>query len=72
MSIKTTADLEGLREAGRITRLTLDALERNGWTLRTRDGSLAAHHEHTLVITRVGHREHRAACLGDSWQRALR
>ena len=24
----------------------------DGWTLRTRDGSLAAHHEHTLVITR--------------------
>jgi methionyl aminopeptidase len=25
---------------------------RDGWTIRTRDGSLAAHHEHTLVITR--------------------
>ncbi len=24
----------------------------NGWTMCTRDGSLAAHHEHTLVITR--------------------
>jgi methionyl aminopeptidase len=24
----------------------------NGWTIRTRDGSLAAHCEHTLVITR--------------------
>jgi methionyl aminopeptidase len=24
----------------------------NGWTIRTRDGSLAAHHEQTLVITR--------------------
>jgi methionyl aminopeptidase len=23
-----------------------------GWTVRTRDGSLAAHHEHTLIITR--------------------
>jgi methionyl aminopeptidase len=23
----------------------------NGWTIRTRDGSLSAHHEHTLVIT---------------------
>lgn len=23
----------------------------DGWTLRTKDGSLAAHHEHTLVIT---------------------
>jgi methionyl aminopeptidase len=26
----------------------------NGWTMRTADGSLAAHYEHTLVITR-GH-----------------
>jgi len=26
--------------------------DRDGWTVRTRDGSLAAHHEHTLVITR--------------------
>lgn len=25
---------------------------RDGWVLRTRDGSLSAHHEHTLVITR--------------------
>lgn len=24
----------------------------DGWTLRTKDGSLSAHHEHTLVITR--------------------
>jgi methionyl aminopeptidase len=24
----------------------------DGWTIRTRDGSAAAHHEHTLVITR--------------------
>jgi len=24
----------------------------DGWTVRTRNGSLAAHHEHTLVITR--------------------
>jgi len=23
----------------------------DGWTMRTRDGSLAAHHEHTLLIT---------------------
>jgi len=23
----------------------------DGWTIRTRDGSLAAHHEHTMVIT---------------------
>ncbi len=26
--------------------------ERDGWTLRTKDRSLSAHHEHTLVITR--------------------
>jgi methionyl aminopeptidase len=26
--------------------------DRDGWTIRTKDGSLAAHHEHTLVITR--------------------
>lgn len=25
--------------------------DRDGWTIRTRDGSLAAHHEHTMVIT---------------------
>ena len=24
----------------------------DGWTVRTRDGSLAAHHEHTLIVTR--------------------
>ena len=24
----------------------------DGWTVRTKDGSLAAHHEHTIVITR--------------------
>jgi len=28
--------------------------DRNGWTMRTSDGSLAAHYEHTLVITRNG------------------
>ena len=26
--------------------------DRDGWTTRTSDGSLSAHHEHTLVITR--------------------
>jgi len=25
---------------------------KDGWTVRTKDGSLAAHHEHTLVITK--------------------
>jgi methionyl aminopeptidase len=27
---------------------------KDGWTIRTSDGSLAAHHEHTLVVTRDG------------------
>jgi methionyl aminopeptidase len=27
-------------------------LARDGWTVRTADGSLSAHHEHTIVITR--------------------
>jgi methionyl aminopeptidase len=26
--------------------------DRDGWTIRTRDGSAAAHYEHTVVITR--------------------
>ncbi len=26
----------------------------DGWTMRTSDGSLSAHHEHTLVVTRDG------------------
>ena len=26
--------------------------EPDGWTIKTEDGSLAAHHEHTVVITR--------------------
>ena len=26
--------------------------DRDGWTVRTRDASLAAHYEHTIVITR--------------------
>lgn len=28
------------------------ATDQDGWTVRTRDGGLASHHEHTLVITR--------------------
>ena len=35
--------------AERTNRVMLDA---DRWTLRTTDGSLAAHYEHTLVITR--------------------
>jgi len=27
--------------------------DRDGWTVRTKDGSLSAHHEHTIVITRT-------------------
>lgn len=27
-------------------------LEEDGWTVTTRDGSVSAHYEHTLVITR--------------------
>ena len=27
-------------------------LDKDGWTVRTADGSLAAHYEHTVVITR--------------------
>ena len=27
---------------------------RDGWTIRTRDGSLAAHYENTVVITSEG------------------
>ena len=26
--------------------------DRDGWTIRTRDGSLSAHHEHTILVTR--------------------
>jgi methionine aminopeptidase len=28
--------------------------DRDGWTIRTRDGSLAAHYEHTVVVTSSG------------------
>jgi methionyl aminopeptidase len=37
--------------AERRCRVVQDA---DGWTLRTSDGSLAAHHEHTIVITAAG------------------
>jgi methionyl aminopeptidase len=33
------------------TRLELD---RDGWTIRTRDGSLSAHEEHTIMVTAGG------------------
>jgi methionyl aminopeptidase len=28
------------------------SLDRDGWTVRTADGSLSAHYEHTIVITK--------------------
>jgi methionyl aminopeptidase len=28
------------------------SLDKDGWTYRTADGSLSAHYEHTIVITR--------------------
>jgi methionyl aminopeptidase len=34
------------------TTTTLAVEDRDGWTLRTADGSLAAQHEHTIVVTR--------------------
>lgn len=38
-----------------ITTGSADVVEDDdGWTIRTRDGSLSAHYEHTLVITRQG------------------
>ena len=40
--------IEPLISAGSADVVTAD----DGWTLRTSDGSLAAHHEHTLVITK--------------------
>jgi methionyl aminopeptidase len=33
--------------------LGLGVLEPDGWTIRTTDGSLSAHYEHTLVITKT-------------------
>src|SRR5262249_3232437 len=39
--------IEPLICTGRGTAVTA----KDGWTVRTKDGSLAAHHEHTLVIT---------------------
>ncbi len=40
--------IEPIVSAGSGTAITAG----DGWTVRTRDGSRAAHHEHTLVITR--------------------
>ena len=33
-------------------RFTRSFVDNDGWTVRTADGTLSAHHEHTLVITR--------------------
>lgn len=35
-------------------RATRAVPRRDGWTLATADGSLAVHHEHTLIVTRSG------------------
>ena len=40
--------IEPMISAGSAESVTDD----NGWTIRTRDGSLSAHHEHTIVITK--------------------
>lgn len=46
----TTIAIEPMATLGR-ERIKLD---RDGWTLRTRDGSLAAHFEHTVLVTENG------------------
>jgi methionyl aminopeptidase len=54
MSIETEDELEGLRRAGHVVAVVLRELRRtggDGWTLRTADGALAAHVEHTIVVT---------------------
>jgi methionine aminopeptidase len=43
-------DERGRSEVDRISGYPVQASD--GWTLRTKDGSLSAHHEHTLLITR--------------------
>jgi methionyl aminopeptidase len=26
--------------------------DKDGWTIRSQDGSMAAHHEHTMIVTK--------------------
>jgi methionyl aminopeptidase len=44
--------IEPMIAAGRGQTITL----KDGWTVRTRDRSLSAHHEHTVLVTREGAR----------------
>ncbi len=62
MTIERYEDLHGLLEAGRVVRRCLDEMAHHArrrfgglgrrLTIRTADGSLAAHHEQTIVVTR--------------------
>jgi len=53
MSIESEDELDGLRRAGRMVAVVLRELRRSGdgWTFLTADGALAAHEEHTIVVT---------------------
>jgi hypothetical protein len=46
MSIEMENDLQGLQRIGRVVE------DAGGWTIRTRDGALAARHEETIAVTR--------------------
>lgn len=50
LEVGDTVALEPMTTLGREEILT----DRDGWTIRTRDGSLAAHFEHTVLITETG------------------
>ena len=57
MSINSPEQFERLRACGMIVGKALRWLRKcapakDGWTYRTVDGSLSAHYEHTMVITR--------------------
>ena len=58
---ESPSSLERLSEGAVITIEPLISASRtraftdvDGWTIRTRDGSLAAHHEHTIIVWRQG------------------
>jgi methionine aminopeptidase len=57
-SIETEDELDGLRRAGHVVAVVLRGAGgpeiregTDGWTYRTADGALAAHAEHTIVVT---------------------
>lgn len=50
LEVGDTVALEPMTTLGREEIVT----DRDGWTIRTRDGSLAAHFEHTILITETG------------------